>query len=210
MADIWIFVGALGVAYLVPGPDLVLLLETGTRRGRTYALMTATGFAMARGAHVALAAFGLAGVLRNAPWAFDVVRLAGAAYLIWLGIRIMRVSWLSPREQPHIEYSRQPSYRGCFFRGLLTNISNPKALLFCSVLLPQFIQPDHGAVYGQFLLLGVILVGVGLAFDIIYACIGEALGQWTSLYSIIQVLQRWGFASLLIGFGVRLAFAQRP
>ncbi|QCI66196.1 LysE family translocator [Phreatobacter stygius] len=210
MADLGIFVGALAIAYLVPGPDMVLLLETGALRGRGQALATAAGLALARAAHVALAALGLAALLRTSPWTFEVVRLAGAAYLIWLGIAMLGASSLLPPEARPGAGRAAPSYRIALRRGLLTNITNPKALLFCSVLLPQFIRPDQGAVAGQFLLLGTILVGIGLAFDIVLALAGAAIGRWLSRYPLAQTLQRWAFAMLLIGFGARLALSSRP
>jgi len=93
---------------------------------------------------------------------------------------------------------------------LLTNITNPKALLFCSVLLPQFVDASSGNVASQFLLLGVILVMTGFLFDALYAVTGAALGYWMKRYPVLQTAQRWTFATLLIGFGVRLAVAGRP
>lgn len=78
---------ALAVVYLLPGPDMILLLQTGARQGKAQALATALGLALSRGCHVALAALGLAALFKAAPWTFDLVRLAGAAYLLWIGIQ---------------------------------------------------------------------------------------------------------------------------
>ncbi len=89
MADIGLFLVALAVVYLLPGPDMLLLLQTGARQGKAQALATALGLAMARSCHVALAALGLAVLFRTAPWTFDLVRLAGAAYLLWMGVRML-------------------------------------------------------------------------------------------------------------------------
>lgn len=209
MPNLSIFVGALAVAYLVPGPDMVLLLETGALRGRAYALSTTIGLALARAAHVALAAFGLAALMRTAPLAFEVVRLVGVVYLVWIGVGILRSKSLTP-ETLCAPAAAGPSHLAAARRGLLTNISNPKALLFCSVLLPQFVHPDRGAVALQFLVLGAVLVGLGVAFDVVYALVGASLGRWLARRRLAQRLQRWVFASLLIGFGARLAMAQRP
>lgn len=85
---------ALAVVYLLPGPDMILLLQTGARQGKAAALATAIGLAIARGCHVALAALGLATLFKAAPWTFEVVRLAGAAYLLWLGIQCLRSNML--------------------------------------------------------------------------------------------------------------------
>ena len=100
-------------------------------------------------------------------------------------------------------------WREAIRRGLLTNLLNPKALLFCSVLLPQFIYPQAGPVLEQFATLGVVLVGVGLLFDSAYALIGAALGRWLQRSPSAQRLQQWLFGSLLIGFAVRLTFVQQ-
>jgi threonine/homoserine/homoserine lactone efflux protein len=208
MTELWLFVGSLAVAYLVPGPDMVLLLRTGATQGRAHALATATGLAAARAAHVALAGFGLAALLRTAPVAFDIVRLVGVAYLVWLGIGILRSPSLLPDGTAAGSAGPQP-YGLSIRRGLLTNLLNPKALLFCSVLLPQFVRPDQGSVPQQFLMLGAVLVVVGLAFDAIYAVAGAGLGRWVARHPIAQAIQRWTFASLLIGFGARLALAGR-
>ncbi len=198
------FMGALAVAYLVPGPDMVLVLQTGAVRGRTVALLTAAGLALARGVHVALAALGLAALLQTAPALFEAVRLAGAAYLVWLGIAIARAPSLVPPDAHGT--ATAPSALSAMGRGLVTNISNPKALLFCSVLLPQFIDTGAGSVTGQFMVLGMVLVALGAAFDVFYACAGGALGGWLARHPAAMAVQRWIFALLLIGFAARLAW----
>ncbi|AWY42059.1 LysE family translocator [Pseudomonas putida] len=208
MEGLWLFFMALAVVYLLPGPDMILLLQTGARQGKGAALATAVGLAIARGCHVALAALGLAALFKAAPWTFDVVRLAGAAYLLWIGIQCLRTTLL-PSLQGSNTTSEQPRYREAIQRGLLTNLLNPKALLFCSVLLPQFIDPQAGPVLGQFAALGVVLVAVGLLFDSTYALAGAALGRWLQRSPSAQRLQQWLFGSLLIGFAVRLTFVQQ-
>ncbi|VVO27307.1 LysE family translocator [Pseudomonas fluorescens] len=208
MAGLWLFFMALTVVYLLPGPDMILLLQTGARQGKGAALATAVGLGIARGCHVALAALGLATLFKAAPWTFDIVRLAGAAYLLWLGIQCLRTTMLpDPNDTDHT--CEKPRWRAAIQRGLLTNLLNPKALLFCSVLLPQFINPDAGPVLAQFATLGVVLVGVGLLFDSAYALTGAALGRWLQRSPSAQRLQQWLFGSLLIGFAVRLTFVQQ-
>jgi threonine/homoserine/homoserine lactone efflux protein len=208
MAGLWLFFMALAVVYLLPGPDMILLLQTGARQGKGAALATAIGLAIARGCHVALAALGLAALFKAAPWTFDLVRLAGAAYLLWIGIQCLR-STLVPNLNGADESSAGTRWREAIQRGLLTNLLNPKALLFCSVLLPQFIDPNAGPVLAQFATLGVMLVAVGLLFDSAYALVGAALGRWLQRSPSAQRLQQWLFGSLLIGFAVRLTFVQQ-
>jgi threonine/homoserine/homoserine lactone efflux protein len=205
---LWLFFMALAVVYLLPGPDMILLLQTGARQGKGAALATAVGLGIARGCHVALAALGLAALFKAAPWTFDVVRLAGAAYLLWIGIQCLRTTML-PNLNGSDAALEKPRWQDAIQRGLLTNLLNPKALLFCSVLLPQFINPHAGPVLAQFAVLGVLLVGVGLFFDSAYALTGAALGRWLQRSPSAQRLQQWLFGSLLIGFAVRLTFVQQ-
>ncbi|RON55545.1 LysE family translocator [Pseudomonas frederiksbergensis] len=208
MAGLWLFFMALAVVYLLPGPDMILLLQTGARQGKGAALATAIGLGIARGCHVALAALGLAALFKAAPWTFDVVRLAGAAYLLWIGIQCLRTTML-PSLNGASETVEKSRWRESIQRGLLTNLLNPKALLFCSVLLPQFINPQAGPVLAQFATLGVLLVGIGLLFDSAYALAGAALGRWLQRSPSAQRVQQWLFGSLLIGFALRLTFVQQ-
>ena len=208
MAGLWLFFMALAVVYLLPGPDMILLLQTGARQGKSAALATALGLGIARGCHVALAALGLAALFKTAPWTFDVVRLVGAAYLLWIGIQCLRTTML-PSLNSAGSTTEKSHWREAIQRGLLTNLLNPKALLFCSVLLPQFIEPHAGPVLAQFATLGVMLVGVGLLFDSAYALVGAALGRWLQRSPSAQRVQQWLFGSLLIGFAVRLTFVQQ-
>lgn len=208
MTELWLFLMALSVAFLLPGPDMILLLQTGARQGKALALTTAIGLGLARACHVVLAGMGLATLFKVAPWTFDVVRLGGAAYLLWLGVQCLRANGLPSLDASH---GAPPvhAWRVAFQRGLLTNLLNPKALLFCSVLLPQFINPQAGPVAAQFAWLGVMLVTVGFAFDCCYALAGARIGRWLASNRSAQRLQQWLFGSLLIGFAVRLTFVQR-
>ncbi len=207
MAELWLFLVALSVTFLLPGPDMILLLQTGARQGKALALTTAIGLGLARACHVALAGMGLATLFKVAPWTFDVVRLGGAAYLLWLGIQCLRSTMLPSLDTANTPPTRH-AWRAAFQRGLLTNLLNPKALLFCSVLLPQFINPQAGPVATQFALLGVILVSLGFVFDCCYALAGARIGQWLARNRAAQRMQQWLFGSLLIGFALRLTFVQ--
>lgn len=172
-------------------------------------MATAVGLGIARAVHVALAAAGLATLLRTEPWAFEVVRMIGAIYLIWLGIKIARAPSLTPQLETPPTPGSPKAHHAAIWQGILTNVTNPKALLFCSVLLPQFVHAEAGNVAGQFLFLGVVLVALGFLFDTGFAFAGAALGWWMKQRPVIQSIQQWTFAMLLIGFGVRLAMGAR-
>lgn len=208
MPDIGIYAGALVIAYLVPGADMILLLRTGGTDGRKHALATAAGLALARTIHVTAAGCGLATLLRTSPWLFDIIRYIGAIYLIWLSIQILLSARDCPLPSVHLTRDKTTGYFKAIQRGLVTNVTNPKSLLFCPVLLPQFIVPSYSAGW-QFFMLGTILVLIGAAFDVFYSCAGTSMGEWLKLHPKIYRIQQSSFAALLMGFAVHLAFAAR-
>jgi threonine/homoserine/homoserine lactone efflux protein len=95
--------------------------------------------------------------------------------------------------------------RAAFVKGLLTNLLNPKALLFCSVLLPQFVRPEAGPVALQMAELGVVLVAIGACFDATYAIGAARISNWMRAHPLAQTVQRWTFSAALIGFALRLS-----
>lgn len=204
-----LFIAALVTVYLLPGPDMLLILQTASTQGCRAALAVAAGLALARCIHVTLAGFGLAALLHSSPQTFEVLRLAGAAYLIWLGLHIAR-SPLPDAQEP----AREPpmpahSLAAATLRGLLTNLTNPKALLFCSMLLPQFVSVDVTDPAGPFFRPGAVLVGIGLLFDVLYVFAGVAIGHWLRRSVLRRRMQQWGFGALLVAFGARLALTGR-
>lgn len=205
MVGLWMFVGTLSMAYLMPGPDMVLVLDRVTRYGRRHALACVLGLGLARASHVVLASLGLATLLNHVSWGFETVRFLGAIYLLWLGLMMMR----QPLSFSEVRASKEQKnflYRASFLRGFLTNLMNPKAFLFCSILLPQFIHGDLGPAWEQFLFLGAILVFVGFLFDMFYVVVGAVFNGGGLSSPSFRFFQRWGFGTLLIGFALNLMF----
>ncbi|HEY2024475.1 LysE family translocator [Paraburkholderia sp.] len=222
-----VYVAALVVVYAVPGPDMALILQTSITRGVRSGFAAAAGLGMSRATHVTLSACGMAALLRNAPWLYDVVRYGGAVYLAWIGIQILRSPGFAlpahAREQrdtapADVANRANPSnpsggevagalrpLRAAFVRGLLTNLLNPKALLFCSVLLPQFVRSEAGPVALQMIELGAVLLAMGACFDAMYALGAARIANWMRAHPLAQTLQRWTFSAALIGFAVRLS-----
>ncbi|CAD6525285.1 Leucine efflux protein [Paraburkholderia kirstenboschensis] len=211
-----VYIAALLVVYAVPGPDMALILQTSIGRGVKSGFAAACGLGLARATHVTLSACGAAALLRNAPWLYDVVRYGGAVYLAWIGIQIFRSPMFALPEggAPHDKANGSPDatatagmrqLRAAFVKGLLTNLLNPKALLFCSVLLPQFVRPEAGPVALQMVELGSVLLAVGLCFDLTYAVGAARIAGWMRAHPLAQTLQRWTFSAALIGFALRLS-----
>jgi threonine/homoserine/homoserine lactone efflux protein len=155
-----VFVGALAVVYALPGPDMALVLQTSATRGMRHGLATASGLATARATHVTISALGVAALLKSAPWLYEAVRIAGALYLSYVAVQIFRSPsfGLDDAARP----GATSTLRSAVAKGMLSSILNPKALLFCSVLLPQFVHPEAGPVWSQVVELGVVLVAVGV------------------------------------------------
>jgi threonine/homoserine/homoserine lactone efflux protein len=198
-----VYIGALAVLFAAPGPDMALVLQTSTVRGVKHGFATLVGLAIARAAHVTLSACGVAALLRTAPWLYDGMRIAGALYLTYVAIQIFRspLFELGTAAQPA---TPAPPLRRAMARGMLSNILNPKALLFCSVLLPQFVNPD-APVWPQVVVLGTLLVATGIAFDCLYVLGAVRLSGWLRQHPRAQMLQRWSFSAALLAFAVRLS-----
>lgn len=198
-----VFIGTLTVVYLVPGPDMIVVLQAGASRQKGRAAATVAGLAAARTLHILAATLGLAALLETSPLAYDIVRLVGAAYIAYVGIQLLRAPSLLPAvEGGHPE---QAAAWAGFRRGVLTNLLNPKALLFCSMLLPQFVDPQAGPFWLQLLALGGVTVVTGLVFDSMVALAGQQIAGRLTGNPRVQAIQKWLFGSLLIGFGARLA-----
>ncbi|KQR78832.1 lysine transporter LysE [Burkholderia sp. Leaf177] len=199
-----VFIGALAVVYALPGPDMAIVLQMSASRGLRHGLSTAAGLAAARTLHVTLSALGVAALLRSAPWLYDGVRIAGSLYLAYIGVQIFR----SPAfglDTNNAASGTSYTLRSAFFKGMMSSLLNPKALLFCSVLLPQFIHPDAGAVWSQVVELGVVLVAMGAAFDTTLAFGATRISGWLRSHPRAQVVQRWTFSAALLAFALRLS-----
>ncbi|HTR08425.1 MAG TPA: LysE family translocator [Paraburkholderia sp.] len=198
------FIVALIIVSALPGADMALVMQTSMSRGTRSGFAAACGLGLARATHVTLSACGLAALLRNAPWLYEVVRYVGAAYLTWIAVQIFRApAFVMPEQAGGIVVAR--SRRADFAKGLLTNLLNPKALLFCSVLLPQFIRPEAGSVWLQVSVLGGVLVAVCAFFDVIYVLGAARIAVWLRRHPLAQTVQKWAFSSALIGFALRLS-----
>jgi threonine/homoserine/homoserine lactone efflux protein len=206
MSDLLLFFTALVAIYLAPGPDMILVLGTTVSEGPRCAIATATGLAVARSIHVLLAAVGLAALFASQPWSYHTVRVLGAAYLIYLGWQFLKKTSTSPAQSELAAADvAKAGYLAAFRRGLATNLLNPKSLIFCSILLPQFIHPELSGVAGQFAVLALILVLTGFAFDCVYALLGRGLWALCTENARYQKAQNNVFAVLLMAIGVKVA-----
>ncbi len=203
-SDLYVFMAALVAVYLLPGPDMALILSTSALGGRQNGFMVAIGLALSRALHVTLAALGLAALFIAHPLLFDAVRWLGAAYLCWLAWRLLR----TPKENSATIVAHHQAGWRALRQGFLTNLLNPKALMFCALLLPQFIVPT-GELIEQYLLLGTILVALGAIFDLIYVFASSGIAHHFSGSHTGQKIARVLFATVFGIAAIRLALNSR-
>jgi threonine/homoserine/homoserine lactone efflux protein len=190
------------VAMIAPGPDMLFILGCGMRGGPRAGLLATTGVATSEAVHVAVAAAGLAALFAAVPTAFAVVRVAGAAYLIYLGVQMIRNR---DRIEEAAEAGGRMSGRRAYFRGLLTNLLNPKMVTFTIAFLPQFIDPGRGQVWLQFTILGAILIALEFLVDGTVGVLAGRIGGWLRRRRTARRGIDVATGGLFIGLGVRLA-----
>ncbi|CAM2182777.1 homoserine/homoserine lactone efflux protein [Paraburkholderia sacchari] len=157
-----------------PGPDNLQVLARGISQGRAAGLVAALGFAAGVTFHTTLAALGIAAVLRSSPLAFQILKLAGAAYLVWIGVKAVRSQGLAAAgDRP-----RQP-LSTIFRQSVLGNVMNPKVTLFFVVFLPQFVD-THGAqsVTLQMLELGLVFMAQTVVVFSLFGLCAGTIGGW--------------------------------
>lgn len=200
LPDLLVLVAALTAVYLLPGPDMALVLSTSAFRGPRSGLMAAVGLAISRTVHVALSALGLAALFHTHPVLFDVVRWFGAAYLLFLAWKMLQAEKTEGFASANTTGKGLEAIRS----GVMTNLLNPKALMFCALLLPQFISTEHDLT-AQYLTLGAILVGLGFAFDALYALTASRLAKRFSGSGTMQKATKLMFSTIFGFAAIRLA-----
>ena len=171
-----VFVAAALALLLVPGPAVFYVMARSVEGGRTAGLVSVLGVELGTLIHVTFAAAGLSAVLASSATAFSVVKWMGAAYLVWLGLRLLLSRGEerdgAPQARDETRLSR------VFTQSVLVQVLNPKVALFFLAFLPQFVDPSRGAAWSQVVVLGATLAILGLFTDGLYALLGGTAGDW--------------------------------
>jgi threonine/homoserine/homoserine lactone efflux protein len=160
------------VLMLTPGPDMLFCMASGLRAGPRAGFLASLGTATGEVIHISAAALGLAALFEAEPTPLDAVRIVGAIYLVVLGIRALR----HRNEQADDHAVSGASAHDAYWRGLATNLLNPKMALFTIAFLPQFVDPNAGSVALQFLVLGASFIALEIAVD---GSVGILAGRFT-------------------------------
>ena len=205
MPEVLAFVAVAAVVVVLPGPDMALVLQNGLARGRRAAVATALGVNAGLLVWALAAALGVAALLQASAPAFTLLKLAGAAYLVWLGLRALGEAWRGTHAATaHVPWRRRTSP---FRQGLLSNLLNPKIALVFTTLIPQFLDPE-APVAPQTLLLAAIFLGLGLLWLTSYALLVARAGALLVRPVVRRALSAVT-GTVLTALGVRLALERR-
>lgn len=191
--------------FLIPGPAVLLVITRTVQGGRKAGIATGLGIATGDLIHTLSAALGLSAILMTSALAFDVVKMAGACYLIYLGVRAFFAQSGSTARTALADVTLPQA----FVQAVGAEVLNPKTALFFLAFLPQFIHPESGSSLSQFALLGLIFSGLSAAYTSIISLTIRPLSHWVKG---LGGLRRWEgkiIGTLFITLGVKVAFQQR-
>lgn len=219
-AQLFAFCGVALLLALMPGADTALVTKNTIARGRGAAAATTMGIAMGCLVHAAASALGLSVILAKSAEAFHAMKLIGAGYLVWIGVRAVWEARSIPvsgegRESEIPAGQPKPGQpnpmtvldRKSFSEGLLTNLLNPKVALFYLLVLPRFIEPHHH-VFARSMLLAGIHIGFGVLWLNFYATLLDRMRGFFSRTAIRKRLE-YATGGLLVLLGIRLAWERR-
>ncbi|MCE6981444.1 LysE family translocator [Pseudomonas frederiksbergensis] len=202
-ATLSIFVGAVMLLLLSPGPNMAFVISHGASYGWRGGVASGLGIGLADLILTALTAMGVTALVASWPPAFDLIRYAGVLYLLWLAFKaLQKTSATSDVAQVPLKI--------LMIRAMLNSLLNPKALLFFMVFLPQFVNAQRGSIAVQLVLLGVVLTLVSGVFHTLLGVFGSTVSRRISSTSTFAKWQSLGLAAVLLLLAVRLALMTRP
>ncbi|WP_311970606.1 LysE family translocator [Pseudomonas baltica] len=204
--SLWVFAGAVVILLAVPGPNMAFVMTHGITHGWRAGLAAALGITLADMILTLLVAVGVGALIMSWAPAFDLIRGAGALYLLWLG-------WLAVRSRPAAASGTQvplASLRSIFIRATLNSLLNPKALVFFMVFLPQFVTPAAGNAGVQLVTLGLCLAAIALVFHFLLGVFAGAAHRRLKHLPISRRLGSYGFAAVMVALAARMMLMARP
>ena len=197
-----LFMSVAAVLVFMPGPNTFYIIARSIQQGRLAGFISSLGVQVGTMVHIVAAALGLSALLVSSAVAFSVVKYAGAAYLIYLGIKT-----LLTKEKLHSTAVRNAKLSQVFYQGIVVNVLNPKTALFFFAFLPQFISVSRGRVMLQVVFLGSILILLGTLSDSIYALASGSIGNWLRGNLRFLRVQRYFAGTVYIGLGTATALS---
>jgi len=193
---------SLGIA-LTPGPNMIYLISRSITQGPAAGMVSLGGVALGFVFYMLCAAFGITALLFAIPYAYDALRFAGAAYLLWLAWQAVKPNGRSPFQVKKLQVDGP---RKLFAMGFVTNLLNPKIAMLYLALLPQFIDPAVGSVLTQSLALGAIQTFISVGVNAMIALAAGSIALFLGTRPTWLLLQRWLMGTVLAGLAVKMAF----
>lgn len=187
---------------LTPGPNMIYLISRSITQGPMAGIISLGGVALGFVFYMLCAALGITALLFAVPFAYDALRLAGAAYLMWLAWQALKPNGRSPFQVRELAVDTP---RKLFAMGLFTNLLNPKAAMLYLALLPQFIDPAHGSVLTQSLALGFTQIAISVSVNALIALAAGSIALFLGARPSWLLVQRWLMGTVLAGLAVRMA-----
>jgi len=187
---------------LTPGPNMAYLVSRAIAQGRTAGMISLIGVGAGFLVYMLLAAFGITALLLAIPFAYDGLRLAGAAYLAWMAWNALRPGGASPFE---VKALRRDAPLRLFGMGLLTNLLNPKIAALYLALLPQFVDKSAGNILSQTLIFGTVQIAISLTVNAIFIMTAGTISAFLTRRPLWTKIQRWIMGTVLGLLAVRLA-----
>lgn len=187
---------------LTPGPNMIYLISRSISQGRVAGLISLGGVAVGFVFYMLCAAFGVTALLFAVPYAYDALRFAGAAYLLYLAWQAVKPNGRSPFQVRALDID---SPRKLFAMGLVTNLLNPKIALLYLALLPQFVDPAQGNIFAQSIVLGFTQIAISLSVNAMIAIAAGTIAAFLGTRPTWLLLQRWLMGTMLAGLALRMA-----
>ncbi|MGJ4973217.1 MULTISPECIES: LysE family translocator [unclassified Bradyrhizobium] len=191
---------------LTPGPNMIYLISRAITQGHVAGLVSLGGVAVGFLVYMLAAAFGITALLFAVPFAYDALRLAGAAYLLYLAWQAVKPGGRSPFQVRTLAID---SPRRLFLMGLATNLLNPKIAMLYLALLPQFIDPAVGSVLTQSVVLGAIQIVISVSVNAMIAMAAGSIALFLATRPSWALVQRYLMGTVLAGLAVRMALEAR-
>jgi threonine/homoserine/homoserine lactone efflux protein len=196
---------ALGMV-LTPGPNMIYLISRSITQGPLAGLISVGGVALGFVFYMLCAAFGITALVFAVPYAYDALRFAGAAYLLWLAWQAVKPGGRSPFQVKNLPVDGP---RKLFVMGFVTNLLNPKIAMLYLSLLPQFIDPAIGSVLEQSLILGAVQIVVSVTVNSLIALAAGSVALFLTTRPTWALVQRWFMGTVLAGLAIRMATEAR-
>src|SRR5260370_6291859 len=188
---------------LTPGPNMIYLISRSIAQGSSAGMVSVGGVGFGFVFYMLCAAFGITALLFAVPYAYDALRFAGAAYLMWLAWQALKPNGRSPVQVTKLAIDGP---RKLFAMGFVTNLLNPKIAMLYLALLPRFIDPAHGSVLTQSLALGSIQITISVSVNAMIALAAGSIALFLATRPTSLLLQRWLMGTVLAGLALRMAF----